>query len=526
MKPELLISLKGYKKKYLFSDLTAGLLVAIIALPLSVAMGIQSGVSAQSGLISAIVGGFFIALLSGSRFSIGGPSATFITLTITYLAAYGMIGMQLITIMAGVILIVSGFLKVGKILRFVPFPIVIGFTAGIGVILLVGQAKDFLGLTPSEPLSPDFFLKIGGIFKSLNTFNGASFLIGAATLALIYLLPKAHKKIPSVFVALVIGTLISVILKGLFKTDTTIQNIKTLGDLSVSFNFIDFSSIGTLKIWELIFPAFIIAVLSALEGLLSATVAEGMTSYIHDPNMELIGHGAGNIGSALLGGIPVTGAIARTSANIGAGARSPLAGIFHALILLIIYVALMPIMKFVPYSVLAAVLIKVAITMSKFKQFIKFTVFGIRDSLILLTSFLCTVFFGVQYGLLAGLIMAFVSNAKSYKYRLKIEPAELESIKNYKKFREIDRKIYALSGALYFINIVKLNDFIKKEIETTSEIILDMDNLLSIDATCVEKLAKLAKTLAKNGKRLYLHSLKPKAYQRYKKAFSDIIRVW
>jgi SulP family sulfate permease len=529
MKPELFSTLKGYSKKDFFSDLTAGLLVAIVALPLSIAMGIQSGATLQAGLISAIIGGFLIAALGGSRYTVGGPSATFILVTLSYIAAPGIgrAGLPFVMLAAGVILIAAGLLRAGKLLRFVPFPIVTGFSAGIGVILIVGQLPDFFGLTLPDGNPADFVPKILGYAANFGSARLTTAGVGIFALAVMYILQRINKKIPAAFAAVALSTLLAAVINPHMPEELAIATIGSrYGDVKPEFNFLDFGALRDADIYKLIPAAFIIALLSALEGLMSATSAEGMTGNAHDPNTELIGHGAGNIGAALFCGIPVTGVLARTSANINGGAKTPVAGMFHSVILLLVYLLLMPVLAYVPFAALAAVLIRVAVIMSKFPLFAKFLTFGIRDSIILSAAFILTVFLGVAYGIAAGLALAFAVNTQNFAKKLTIECVDAEQLSGGKKFRAENKKAFRISGAVFFVSVNKLLAFVRQSIRDADEIILDMSAVTNMDATSVERLAKLAKSISKYEKRLVLHNLRARAYNSYKKAFEQIIVVW
>ena len=353
MKPELFNSLKNYKKKYILNDLLAGLMVAIIALPLSIALGIQSvpGEVSQNGIqfgiITAIVAGFFISFLGGSRFQIGGPTAAFVVILYGYLLDpnIGILGLAISGIMAGGILILLGLLRVGNVMKLFPYPITIGFTTGIGVTLLIGQIKDLCGLKPEA--ATEAIHKVINYGKAISTFNGWTFLVGVIGLLCVILLPKISKKIPSALVAIIVCTLATLLLNKVAGADiATIGS--TYGEIKAGFFPIDFSLVGNLQFSSLITPAIVIAFLCAIESLLSATVAGGMTGTTFNPNQELVGQGVANICSSLLGGLPATGAIARTAAGIENGAKSPLTGMFHAVFVLIMYFDLMGVLGFIP----------------------------------------------------------------------------------------------------------------------------------------------------------------------------------
>ena len=504
MKPQLFKSLKNYKKKDLVSDLLAGLMVAIIALPLSIALGIQSvpeSVSAngiQFGIITAIVAGFFISALGGSKYQIGGPTAAFVVILYSYLLNpdIGLLGLALAGIMAGVLLIIMSFLKVGSVMKFFPYPITIGFTTGIGITLIVGQIKDLCGLdaTGSETIE-----KIISYFENISTFDLYTFIVGVVGLLCVIIIPKINKKIPSAFVSLIVCTGLTFALNGLAGA-----NVETIGskygDIKAGFFPIDFSGIGSVKFTALIVPSIVIAFLCAIESLLSATVAGGMTGTTFDSNQELFGQGVANICSSLLGGLPATGAIARTAAGIENGAKSPLSGMFHAIFVLILYFALMDVVKFIPLAVFSAILTSVAINMSRFPLFIKLLKFGVRDLLILLTTCILTVVFDLTYGVIGGVVLTFIVNAKNIKTGVKIEVAD---------------GVIKVNGTLFFVNAEKLTDAIKNQLENLDAVTIDFKNLENIDQTAFEKLAVSIKKAKAQGKTVQIINANQKVNGRF-----------
>lgn len=505
MKPELFNCFKTYKKTDILRDLLAGLMVAIIAVPLSIALGIQSvpeSVSShgiQMGLVTAIIAGFFISALGGSRFQIGGPTAAFVVILFGYLANpdIGLLGLAIAGAAAGVLLIIMGLCRVGSVMKFFPYPIIIGFTTGIGITLIIGQIKDFFGLTFTggeiiEKLSFSGFLeKMGSIIQDIGSFNWVTFLVGVVGLACVIFLPKLNKKIPAAFVALVVCTGLSALFNGVFGA-----NVETIGskygEIKAGFFLPDFSQIGSVKIGALVVPTIVIAFLCAIESLLSASVASGRTNTPYNPNQELLGQGVANICSSLLGGLPATGAIARTMAGIENGAKSPLTGVFHAVFVLIMYFALMNVLKFVPLCVFAAILISVAINMSRFPLFIKLCKFGKRDVAVLITSCVLTVFFDLTYGVIGGIVLALLVNVQNMRIKLTVVKAEDNAATLVAK------------GTLYFININKFTDAINKEFESAAAVTVDMSKVERIDSTSLEKIVKLTGSLAAQGKTLEL----------------------
>ncbi|MBQ9709129.1 MAG: SulP family inorganic anion transporter [Clostridia bacterium] len=488
MKPQLFTSLKGYKIKDLPKDLFAGLMVAIIALPLSIALGIQSvpetipgGI--QFGIITAIVAGFFISALGGSRYQIGGPTAAFVVILFSYLSNpdIGVLGLAIATMIAGVILIVMGLLRCGNVMKFFPYPITIGFTTGIGITLFIGQIKDFCGFTAS---GTEAIEKIISYIENISTFDLATFGIGALGLLCVILLPKLNKKIPSAFVALIVCTLATYLLNTFANTEIATIGSR-YGDIKAGFFPIDFSGISEVKFSALIVPSVVIAFLCAIESLLSATVAAGMTNTAFDANQELVGQGVANICSSLLGGLPATGAIARTAAGIENGAKSPLTGVFHALFLLLLYFALMSVVKLIPLAVFSAILMSVAINMSRFKLFARLTRFGVRDVIILIVTCVLTVAFDLTYGVLGGVAVTVLANVKNFKTGLKLS---------------VEGGVVFAVGTLFFANANKLVGFVEKQLEDATSITVDLSEIQRIDETAIEKLSTLVKKTEAQGK--------------------------
>lgn len=400
-KPKLFEVFKSYSKKQFVSDLVAGLIVAIIALPLSIALAIASGVSPEKGLYTAIVAGFVIACLGGSRVNISGPTAAFATIVAGVVADYGIDGLAIATLMAGAILVLMGLLRLGSLIKYIPVTITVGFTSGIAVTIVIGQIKDFLGLTFAPGTNAiEASEKIVAIAKSITTFNPWAFATGIIALVILIIFPKISKKIPGSLVAVLVLTLL-VVLTGI--------NVNTIGDLyTISSSLPKFSipSIDGGKIVSLIPSAFTIAILAAIESLLSCVVSDKMIDDTHNSNTELIAQGAGNICSALFGGIPATGAIARTAANVKNGGRSPISGMVHALVLLLVLVLLMPYAAFIPMPVIAAVLFMVAYNMSEWRHFVSICKKApIYETLVLVTTFVLTIVFDLVVAIAVGLAL-------------------------------------------------------------------------------------------------------------------------
>ena len=398
-RPKIIDVFKNYSKKQLISDLVAGLIVAIIALPLSIALAIASGVSPEKGLYTAIVAGFVIALLGGSRVNISGPTAAFAAIVAGIVAQHGVEGLAIATLMAGAILILMGVLRLGSLIKYIPESITVGFTSGIAVTIVIGQIKDFFGLTfPAGTNAVEAVEKLEAIAKSVKTLNPWALLTGLVALAILIVWPKISKKIPGSLVAVLVLTVVVLL---------TRLSVNTIGDLySISASLPPFAlpKIDGAKIVALIPNAFTIAILAAIESLLSCVVSDKMIDDTHNSNTELIAQGAGNICSALFGGIPATGAIARTAANVKNGGRSPVSGMVHAVVLLLVLVVLMPYAAFIPMPVIAAVLFMVAYNMSEWRHFVKICKTApIFDTLVLVLTFVLTVVFDLVVAIAVGL---------------------------------------------------------------------------------------------------------------------------
>lgn len=403
-KPKIIEVFKSYSRKQLVSDLVAGLIVAVIALPLSIALAIASGVSPEKGLYTAIVAGFVIAALGGSRVNISGPTAAFATIVAGIVAQHGISGLAIATIMAGAMLIIMGILRLGTLIKYIPETVTVGFTSGIAVTIVIGQIKDFLGLTfPVGTNAVEAIEKIEAIAESITTVNPWAIVTGVIALAILIAWPRVSKKIPGSLVAVLALTVLVAI---------TGMNVKTIGDLyTISSSLPKFSlpNIEASKIVELIPSAFTIAILAAIESLLSCVVSDKMIDDTHNSNTELIAQGTGNICSALFGGIPATGAIARTAANVKNGGRSPISGIVHAVVLLFVLVVFMPYAAWIPMPVIAAVLFIVAYNMSEWRHFVAICKKApIYDTLVLVLTFVLTVIFDLVVAIAVALALHYL----------------------------------------------------------------------------------------------------------------------
>ncbi|MCL4278519.1 MAG: sodium-independent anion transporter, partial [Ignavibacteriaceae bacterium] len=464
LKPKLFTTLKGYSKKQFTSDLTAGIIVGIVALPLAIAFGIASGVTPEKGLITAIIAGFIISFLGGSKVQIGGPTGAFIIIVYGIVQQYGMNGLILATVMAGVILVIMGFARFGSIIKFIPHPVVIGFTSGIALIIFSSQINDFLGLNigtvPSE-----FFQKWIIYSQNLFSINYWSLLIGAISLITILIFPKITHKIPGSIVAIIISTLLVQIFH------LPVETIGSrFGEIPSSIPSPTLPHFDLEVIRNLISPATTIALLAAIESLLSAVVADGMIGGRHRSNMELVAQGAANIVTPLFGGIPATGAIARTATNIKNGGRTPVAGIIHAIVLLLIMLFFGTWAKLIPMATLAAILIVVAYNMSEWRSFVEVFKYPKSDLAVLLTTFFLTIIFDLTIAIQIGMIlavflfmrrMAMVTNVGIITKELKDvdEVVDINSIQNKKVPDGVE--VFEINGPFFFGAVSKFRDTVR-----------------------------------------------------------------
>lgn len=501
--PKLFSSWKGYTGKKFLNDVIAGVIVAIIALPLSIALAIASGVSPERGLYTAIVAGFVIAFLGGSRVNISGPTAAFATIVAGIVAQFGVSGLAIATLMAGILLILMGICHFGSLIKYIPYTITTGFTAGIAVTIVVGQLKDFLGLTyaPGTP-NVETTEKIMAVVKSLTTFNWQAVLVGGVGLSILILWPKINKKIPPSLIAVVVGILM---VKFLPLEVNTIGDLYTISAQLPKFAFPELS-FETVK--ALVPSAFTIAILAAIESLLSCVVSDGMIGDRHNSNTELIAQGAGNICSALFGGIPATGAIARTAANVKNGGRSPIAGMVHAVVLLLILVLLMPYAAWIPMPIIAAILFMVAYNMSEWRQFVRICKTApAGDVLVLVLTFLLTVIFDLVVAIVAGLVLAMILFMKKMTDVTHVRPwtaADEHSESDGGRLKSIPERtaVFELDGPMFFADSDKFTQFPIKEGDRV--MILRMRSVPSLDISAMQSLHSLLRTCKERGMTLLL----------------------
>lgn len=512
MKPELLLSLRNYSKEQFVKDLIAGVIVAIIALPLSIALALASGVNPEQGLYTAIVAGFLIAALGGSKVQISGPTAAFATIVAGIVARNGMSGLALATIMAGIFLILMGIFKLGNLIRFIPFTITTGFTSGIAVTILIGQLKDFFGITYAPGTTAvETMKKAEALISNFSTFNPYALLVGALCLLILIFWPRVSKRVPGSLIAIIVSVLLVKFCK---------LPVNTIGDLysiSSSLPKLTFPAISLSSVGALLPDALTIAVLAAIESLLSCVVADGMIGSKHNSNMELVAQGVGNIGSALFGGIPATGAIARTAANIKNGGRTPVVGIVHAIVLLLVLVVLMPYAALIPMPAIAAILLMVAYNMSEWRQFVRIIKTAPKsDILVLVLTFALTVVFDLVIAIEVGLVLTCVLFMKRMSDTTKLRKWDDASENEAYKAIPKNAAVYELSGPLFF----GAADEILKVSEETGKncIVLRMKGVTAIDSTGLRNLERIYAQCSDAGITLILSHLNEQPRKTLEKA--------
>ncbi len=515
LKPMLFSNMKEYSWGQFAKDVVSGLIVAIIALPLSVALALASGVGPEKGIYTAIVAGFIISFLGGSRVQIAGPTAAFATIVAGIVAKNGFDGLVIATIIAGVILIIMGLLRFGSLIRFIPYTITTGFTAGIAVTLLIGQMKDFMGLTyPAGTENIETIDKVKNIFLNIKTFNYQAVIVGAVSLAILILwpmIPKIGTKIPASLIAVLAGI---GMVKGLGIKAYTISDLYTITAGFPPFAFPEFTF---AKVRAVIGDSFTIAILAAIESLLSCVVADGMINSHHRSNQELIAQGAGNIGSALFGGIPATGAIARTAANIKNGGRTPVAGMVHAVVLVLVILFLMPYAGLIPMPTIAAILFQVAYNMSGWRTFVHLCKTAPKsDILVLATTFILTVVFDLVVAIGVGMVMACVllmkrmadeSSVKGWKY---FDPDDdPDSIELRKVPEEV--RVYEISGPMFFGMSDLISEISLKEF--TKVLVIRMRAVPALDASAMHSLELLYEKCEKRGVKMVFSHVNEQPYK-------------
>lgn len=516
LKPMLLTCLKGYNKEKFVKDVIAGIIVAIIALPLSIALALASGVGPEEGLYTAIVAGFLISLFGGSSVQIAGPTAAFATIVARVVMEFGMEGLILATLMAGILLILMGLFKFGSLIKFIPYTITTGFTAGIAVTIIVGQLKDFFGLTYGAGVSPvETMEKIEAVIEHFGSINIMAVVVGLISLAILIFWPKVSKKIPGSLVAIVVSVL-------LVKLGSL--SVNTIGDLYEVSSALPSFHLPSLDLGlaKAVLPdAFTIAILAAIESLLSCVVADGMTNTKHRSNMELVAQGIGNVGSCLFGGIPATGAIARTAANINNGGSTPISGMVHAIVLLIILVVLMPYAAWIPMPTIAAILFTVAYNMCQWKPFVKLVKTAPKsDVLVLVLTFVLTIVFDLVVAIGVGIVLACILFMKRMSDETKVSGWSYveEEYDDSNKLMNLHQaiRVYEISGPLFFgasdqISRIGVKDY-------TKVLVIRMRAVPAIDVTAMNALENLYESCNKAGITLVLSHVNKQPYDAMKKA--------
>lgn len=524
LKPKLFSVMKHYTKEQLIKDIVSGIIVAVIALPLSVALAIASGASPEAGLYTAIIGGFIVSFLGGSRVQIAGPTGAFMVIVFGVITKFGLDGLFIATVMAGLMMIFLGLTRLGSMIKFIPYPIITGFTSGIALVIFSSQINDFFGMNISN-VPAEFFGKWESYFHNIGNINFASLGIGVLSLLIIVFWPKVSKKIPGALIAIIVSALVV----GVFHLDVATVGSK-FGELSTSFPKPHIPEITLDRIKELLPSAFVIAFLGSVESLLSAVVSDGMIGSRHRSDMELIAQGTANIGSVLFGGIPVTGAIARTVANIKNGGRTPIAGMVHSVTLLIMLVSLMPLVQLVPLSALAAILFVVAYNMSGWREFVHLFKSPVSDILVLVTTFALTVTIDLVVAIEVGLFlsiflfmkrMADVSTVsiKNLDFTENADNQNFDFEKENQKYpKENEIVMYQINGPFFFGAAHKYIEIINNLAPKTKFIIIGMKHVPAMDATALHSFTSSLQICAKKNIVVLVSGLKRQPLEAMKKA--------
>ena len=530
--PKSLTCLKGYNKTTFMSDLMAGVIVGIVALPLAIAFAIASGVSPEKGIITAVIAGFIVSALGGSKVQIGGPTGAFIVIVYGVIQQYGISGLTVATIIAGVLLVLLGVFKLGTVIKFIPYPVVVGFTSGIAVTIFTTQMTDVFGLSfGGETVPGDFIGKWMLYFKHFNTVNWWNFIVSVTSVIIISVTPKISKKIPGSLVAIILVTIGVWCLKSFFGIDS----IDTIGDRFSINSQLPKAEMPALN-WEAIkdlFPvAVTIAALGAIESLLSATVADGMISDHHNSNTELIALGVANMVTPIFGGIPATGAIARTMTNINNGGRTPVAGMIHAVILLLILLFLMPLARFIPMACLAGVLVVVSYNMSGWRSFTALLKNPKSDVMVLLITFFLTVIFDLTVAIAVGLLLACLLFIKRI-----METTEITAIKEEIHVEDeagimhdesitipAGVEVYEINGP-YFFGVATQFEELMSDFRDKSKVrVIRMRKVPFIDSTGIHNLSNFCEMSFKNKIVVVLSGVNPQVHSALHKAgFYDLV---
>ena len=515
---KLFSCLKTYDKKTFMSDLMAGIIVGIVALPLAIAFGIASGVTPEKGIITAIVAGLVISLFGGSKVQIGGPTGAFIIIIYGIIQKYGFEGLTIATLMAGLFLVLFGLLRLGTIIKYIPYPIVVGFTSGIAVTIFTTQITDLFGLTlPSNP--SDFIEKWGVYLQNFNTIDPWCALIGVASVVVIAVTPRFSKKIPGSLIAIILMTIVALLLKNF----AGVLSIETIGDRFSISNELPAAQVPDMN-WEtiksLVSPAITIAILGAIESLLSATVADGVIGDHHDSNTELVAQGLANIASPLFGGIPATGAIARTMTNINNGGKTPVAGIIHAVVLLLIFLFLMPLAKYIPMACLAGVLVVVSYGMCGWRSFLELMKNPKSDVTVLLITFFLTIIFDLTIAIEVGLIIACLLFMKRMSETTDIKAITEEiDLNQDAEFStgNLDHliipqgvEVYEINGPYFFGAGNKFEEIMASFGDRPKVRIIRMRKVPFVDSTGIHNLTNLCEMSKKEGIQIVLSGVREK----------------
>lgn len=519
-KPRLLTSLKNYNKKTLTADIMAGIIVGIVALPLAIAFGIASGVTPEKGIITAIVAGFIVSAFGGSRVQIGGPTGAFIIIIYGIIQQYGMQGLTIATLMAGVFLILFGLLRLGTIIKYIPYPIIVGFTSGIAVTIFTTQIKDLFGIQLASVPS-DFVEKWIVYARNADSADLWSSIVGIVSVIIIAITPRFSKKIPGSLIAIILMTVLALILKNY----CGVTSIETIGDrftINAQLPEAQLPGLNWETIKSLVSPALTIAILGAIESLLSATVADGVIGDHHDSNTELIGQGLANLATPLFGGIPATGAIARTMTNINNGGKTPIAGIIHAIVLVLIFLFLMPLAKYIPMACLAGVLVVVSYGMCGWRSFLALMKNPKSDVTVLLITFFLTIIFDLTIAIEVGLIIACLlfmkrmSETTDVKVIMdEIDPNDESDIKlenNEHLIIPNGVEVYEINGPYFFGAGNRFEEIMASFGDRPKVRIIRMRKVPFVDSTGIHNLTNLCIMSQKEGIQIVLSGVNPKVH--------------
>lgn len=524
LKPKLFSVMKSYTKEQFIKDVIAGIIVAIVAMPFAIAFALVSGVTPEKGLYTAIIAGFIVSFLGGSRVQISGPSAASATIVAGIVARNGIEGLATATLMAGILLIIMGLLKFGRLLRFIPYTLTIGFTSGAALIIFIGQLKDFFGITYQEKPT-NTFDKLKILVNNFDNINIQAFIIGAISLAILIIWPRINRKIPGSLIAVIFAAAAVKLL------NLEVNTIGSLYEISSKLPVIDIPSIKFSSIRLLMPDALTLAILISIESLLSCVVSDGMIGSKHRSNMELVAQGTGNIFSSLFGGIPATGAIARTAANIKNGGRTPIAGMVHAIVLFLVLVALMPYAALIPMPTIAAILFVVAYNMSEWRAFSELLKSSPKsDILVLLVSFVLTVVFDLVVAIEVGVIMAAflfmkrmadVADVQGWKYYDDDSGDKYHNDLEHIRFKKVPKHtvVYEINGPMFFGASDKIMNI---SLETgVRVVILRMRSVPAVDISAIQSLQKVLKACRKKDIQLILSHVQEQPLKAMQKAGFD-----